>query len=297
MKKALLILLLTAAFAPVSYGQWICAQNNITLDLADTVMSGYVGWHRAITIDTVNYHHNIWQVGKPHKATFASVHPDTISIITDTLYPYAPNDTSVFTLSFPGSSIGGCWIGWLQFYYQLDIDSTSIAKIEFSPDSGTTWVNILDSTVTGIITYDTTLFTIPVWHSWQVNINAFGSPPYNYIGNDSLKFKFTFISGNDTTGKDGWMLSGLSVSYLFESTPTLQSSTTLTLYPNPATTQLTIESPTPINDLSITNPFGQTVYLQTAPASCKSTQIDISTLPSGMYFVKINGEVRKFLKL
>ena len=63
----------------------------------------------------------------------------------------------------------------------------------------------------------------------------------------------------------------------------------LTIFPNPATTSLTIQSPTqPITQITITNLFGQTVYNQPTTANCKSLTVDVSGLPNGMYFVKIN---------
>jgi len=70
----------------------------------------------------------------------------------------------------------------------------------------------------------------------------------------------------------------------------------LTVFPNPATTSLTVLSTNqPITTITITNLFGQTIY-----ASNYNTQtatIDVSNLPFGMYLIKINGsEVRKFVK-
>ena len=68
------------------------------------------------------------------------------------------------------------------------------------------------------------------------------------------------------------------------------------IFPNPATTQLTIQSTNqPIIQLSITNLLGQTIYTQ--QPNITKTQVDISALQPGIYFVKINGtDVRKFVK-
>ena len=67
------------------------------------------------------------------------------------------------------------------------------------------------------------------------------------------------------------------------------------LYPNPTTTFLTISATTDITTLTITNPLGQTVYNQ--QYNSKQVQLDVETLSSGVYFVKVNGsEVRKFVK-
>ena len=77
----------------------------------------------------------------------------------------------------------------------------------------------------------------------------------------------------------------------------------IAIYPNPATTQLTIQFNNPVilsgaeGQVTITNILGQTVYLQTAPANCMLLQVDVSALSAGVYFVKVNGnEVRKLVK-
>jgi len=70
------------------------------------------------------------------------------------------------------------------------------------------------------------------------------------------------------------------------------------MYPNPATTTLTIQSTNePITQVSISNILGQTVYLQAAPANCQLLTVDVSGLAAGVYFVRVNGAaVRKFVK-
>jgi hypothetical protein len=83
------------------------------------------------------------------------------------------------------------------------------------------------------------------------------------------------------------------------------------LYPNPATTQLTISASENITSITITNLLGQTVYSsqfavsgQLPTANCRLQTIDVSALPSGVYFVRVNPSagsgqvsvVRKFLK-
>ena len=71
--------------------------------------------------------------------------------------------------------------------------------------------------------------------------------------------------------------------------------TNVNIFPNPATTQLTINAQNKINDIAIINLLGQTVY--TNQYNSSQIQIDVATLPAGIYCVKINGsEVRKFVK-
>jgi type IX secretion system substrate protein/NHL repeat-containing protein len=83
-------------------------------------------------------------------------------------------------------------------------------------------------------------------------------------------------------------------------TPTLavsavQANAGIRVYPNPASTELNIDAPAPINQVTISNLVGQIVY--TCDYNTSYARIDITNLSSGVYFIKINGsEVRKFVK-
>lgn len=72
----------------------------------------------------------------------------------------------------------------------------------------------------------------------------------------------------------------------------------INVYPNPATTTLTIQSTVePINAVSISNILGQTVYSRQMAVGSLQCTVDLSGMAAGVYFVKINGsEVRKFVK-
>jgi hypothetical protein len=70
---------------------------------------------------------------------------------------------------------------------------------------------------------------------------------------------------------------------------------TFSIFPNPAYDYLTITSTNIITQLTITNPLGQTISSQ--QPHTESTQIDVSNLPAGVYFLRVNNtEVRKFVK-
>jgi hypothetical protein len=75
----------------------------------------------------------------------------------------------------------------------------------------------------------------------------------------------------------------------------------LTLYPNPATNQLTISYasiPQHDNKIEIYNAVGVLLkYIPLPPSKGDSNaEIDISELPKGLYFVKIGNEISKFVK-
>jgi hypothetical protein len=70
-------------------------------------------------------------------------------------------------------------------------------------------------------------------------------------------------------------------------TQVIQPGKTLSLYPNPATTELTISAPEKITGLSITNIVGQEVVRRQYNSS--QVSVDVHNLPAGMYFIRVNG--------
>ena len=77
--------------------------------------------------------------------------------------------------------------------------------------------------------------------------------------------------------------------------PNISKGASLDIYPNPATTSLTITSSTTIGQVIISDLLGQTVY--TSQPNTENVAVNISVLPPGLYFVKVNNtEVRKFVK-
>ncbi len=70
---------------------------------------------------------------------------------------------------------------------------------------------------------------------------------------------------------------------------------TLSIYPNPASSSIIINSAEPITGIAISNLLGQTLINQNN--NSKQVQVDVTDLPAGVYLVKINGtDVRKFIK-
>ncbi len=73
------------------------------------------------------------------------------------------------------------------------------------------------------------------------------------------------------------------------------SQNNIAIYPNPATTELTITSPNKITQLTITNLIGQQVYSH--EYNTETVLVNVAGLPNGIYFIKINGsEVGRFVK-
>jgi len=80
----------------------------------------------------------------------------------------------------------------------------------------------------------------------------------------------------------------------------LQEASTLSLYPNPATSQLTVNNgDTPIETIIIYNVLGKEVLKRT-DVNNSAVELDVADLYSGIYFVKVtsakNVQVKKFVK-
>lgn len=60
---------------------------------------------------------------------------------------------------------------------------------------------------------------------------------------------------------------------------------TFSIYPNPATTNLTIESRTPLAQVWVSDVAGRVVWQETLRSAQSDRNIDVSALPSGIYLV------------
>jgi hypothetical protein len=65
--------------------------------------------------------------------------------------------------------------------------------------------------------------------------------------------------------------------------------------PNPASEMLLIESDKLGNELSIINVMGQTVWFQNTKNNSGKLLIDVSELPDGLYFVRLENTVKPLL--
>ena len=78
-------------------------------------------------------------------------------------------------------------------------------------------------------------------------------------------------------------------------TPMSLNSSGVIIFPNPTTNELTISASDKIANITISNLLGQTTFTQNYNST--QVQVDVSNLPTGIYFIKVNGtEVRKFVK-
>jgi len=278
MKKSTLLSVLIVLIILPSAGraQWVIPTNFINFDAADTL------WRHAITIDTVHYHNNQWQVGRPHKAVFDSAYSPLNAIVTDTIHPYAPNDTSEFILNFPGH-VASWWLALMHFQYKLNIDTNARAYISYSSDSGRTWV-MLNGTFPPGVSYASSLADTAGWQSYNMGFN-----PLILFHNDSVKLKFTLISGNDTTSKAGWMIDNISIDYMFEEVLPVHADPLFTLFPNPTNGDCSIDYYGPLSPdtrMEIVDVLGR--QAAQVPVTGSKTTFSTSGLLPGVYDCRIH---------
>lgn len=222
-----------------------------------------------IEIDTVSYPNNIWQIGKPQKDVFTSADSPLNAIVTDTSDVYPNNDTSIFIINHISTGLLSNNFVNISFMYQVNSDSINdFGMIEFSPDNGMTWVNLLTDT----------LYLKQECYDWK-----FGKPilsgnsngwvymyawvagfedAFNIQPGDTILYRFSFISDSIQTNKDGLMFDSFQFQDIGEGIGNLPVQFVSNVFPNPSSGIIFIEFENSNNDnhmLMIYNSQGQNI--------------------------------------
>lgn len=119
----------------------------------------------------------------------------------------------------------------------------------------------------------------------QAGGNTLSLSNYNFVDNEPARFNYYRLLCVDLDNSS--TLSEIrSASFTFTNN--------VSIFPNPADTYLIIEADDQVNNFSIINALGVTEKSGTINNS--ETQIDLSELPAGQYYLKIGNEVQKFIK-
>jgi len=312
MKKILLLLFLFPFFAnaqsPIIYpgGALSLGNTTFTFSNGDSLVHYIDG---PIRIDTSST--TLWRIGKTIKPVFSN---DTIAvrgIMTDTLNPYPHNANDFFVLKI--NILYNCIV---DFWHKYETDSLHAGGIvEFSGDSGLTWMNVADCPAINSQNFyaltDTLISGQPAF-TGTTNAEQYSRvqflncaalrptstgcfPDLSYSGGIYLRFRF--VSDSTIDSLSGWIIDSIEIEYpgCGEGIDNINTNNSLGFYPNPTSTSLTITSPNKISQITITNLLGQMLF--THEYNTEQVQVDVADLPSGIYFVKINGtDVRKFVK-
>ncbi len=198
-----------------------------------------------ISIDTASNPNNVWQIGQPLKTLFDTAYSGTNAIVTDTLNPYPINDTSSFTLTHV-RSYKPLWGGntfYLNFWYKIDTDSAGdYGMVEMSNDGGMTWIDILTQATNFGAQWIGPLPSLSGQQAgWQYFSLEAGTLSYMGAINDTVLYRFTFISDSIQNNYEGWMIDEISIWDDWEGLSQYPNDY-VSLYPNPSTGLVHLES-------------------------------------------------------
>ena len=266
-----------------------------------------------VTIDTSMA--TLWQIGKTVKPVFSGGTVYNTGIMTDTSHPYPRNANDYFEVGMNEQLPNFI----IDVYHKYQTDSLHAGGIiEFSTDTGATWMNVANcSQIIQLGVYSATdtlrsgeaafmgnsggerLSRLQVVNCW-----AFKTTTTNCIRQDntmtSFYLRFRFVSDSTTDTLSGWMIDSIKMENpgcIPGLVPTINNNEKLAVYPNPALNTLTVSFAGAINSIAISNIWGQAMYNQVCQTSPRQQDVDITALPPGIYFIKVNGtQVRKFVK-
>lgn len=289
--------------ALISYG--ISAQNYYEISFEGTGLYESDTRHELVVEPN-----GLWQVGSPEKTVFTEAYTLPNAIVTDTANSYPTNANSSFLIKHVAD------LGFempnhvlLTGVYRVDSDSLNdYGMIEFSPDNGVTWVDLVDQGQ-----YDAMIHwgnmgiesQVPVltgnsngWKNFSVYFPQLGSV-FSIVTGDTVLFKFSFISDAIENNRDGLMFDSLRI----EDTPPLNVNeqdleTGLTIYPNPASSILTLDYSNVDNGevtIEIYNHLGVKVAELNQNEQWNNT-VDVSHFDNGFYYIVLSDILGNRLK-
>jgi carboxypeptidase T len=194
---------------------------------------------------------------------------------------YANNTNSDFTLN-ESFDLSAATYAYAQFYARWEIENDyDYVQFMASTDNGNTWSPLCGNyTNQGGSFQDTDQ---PLYDNFQSDWVLEAVDLSNYIGFSNVQFKFKLVSDNFVT-EDGFAFDDFK---LFADGQGLSAQeinlNTHPLYPNPAIDFFIFDQSKLMMDIKIYDQFGQLVL---HPAVGEG-RIDVSALPSGMYFVTL----------
>lgn len=250
-----------------------------------------------LLIDTVNNQNNAWEIGQPNKTIFQNSYSAPNAIVTKLDTAYSINDTSSFVLiHIADFGLNDRGTMWINAYYKINSDTlTDYGTIEFSPDNGITWIDLLTDTVYAQQDIYHWTNSKPVfsgnssgWQNFELWItDHFQS--FNITYGDTVLFKFTFISDSIQTFKDGWMIDDIDINDWYEGVSENTSGQgRITIYPNPFSSESVIETDKLLDNATLTvyNKFGQQVK-QLNEIRGQKIILNGNDLPAGLYFIQL----------
>ncbi|MEP7264296.1 MAG: T9SS type A sorting domain-containing protein, partial [Bacteroidota bacterium] len=231
-----------------------------------------------------------WAWGSPAFGATTGAHGGTACWDVNLTSPYN-NTSSTYLVSPAFNYINttlthlSCWINYNTEFggdgciieYSFD-DATWQTLGVFNDPSATNWYN--DAVVGAFLGQ-------PAWsgnsNSWQqitYNTALFDEQPY-------VRLRFSFRSDVNLSG-DGISMDDFSLTGTVGIDNPENKQSTVLVYPNPAGNVLYIKTQgTPSPQITMMNASGQMVLVKKVTSASATTQLDISTLPAGIYLIKV----------
>ena len=170
--------------------------------------------------------------------------------------------------------------------------ATKVVTVNPTPDAGT--INGTDTVCTSLTAMLSDISTGGIWSSTNPaigTISTTGSVSGISVGTVTISYTVTNSCGT---------IAAIKVITVHNCTTGINdlahsAAEGITIFPNPASSSLTVASTQNISVVAIINILGKIVY--SGSYNTNAVLIDVSMLPTGVYFVKVNGsEIRKFVK-
>jgi hypothetical protein len=291
MKKAFTLLLISLNFSLAYSQSW---EEDYYLNFEEPQYFDH------LFIDTVSFPENTWQIGPPQKTLFNSALSVPNAIVTDTINVYPANNTSVFFIKNLGTKGSMYGLEIFDGYYYVQSDSLNdYGLIEFSPDNGTTWIDLINDTVFNLnIDWWTPKPVLTGnsggWVHFEVMLEDIGSA-FNMQFGDTIIYKFTFISDGINENLDGLMYDNFLFWEFIEGISEIRFKPLETsIYPNPSSNNFTIEFKNPHNDSFQLNVYNARSKLMMSNDGIVGTTVKFAkeNLPAGIYFYKLTNSNR-----
>lgn len=250
---------------------------------------------------------SLWQIGTPQKSVFNSAASLPYALLTDTMQPFPADTVSSFYLTFLKRSIGGnsevIALRWLQ---KLDMEKgEDYGKVALSLDGGQTFDEVFrHRAVYNFFGYyyehidtlaDSSLAfsgTDTLWRDIWFCLYADEIP-------DTVLLKFTFSSGSNLNGRDGWMIDNFRAEPTWSHTVReMEGRQQLSVFPNPSHTAMTValkqnSSHRTIRQIQLINAFGQGVHAWDCNGASRT--IDVSGFAAGYYKLRVTTDVKDLI--
>ena len=284
MKK--LLFLIPFLFSQNTFSQCYDAYYCIPFD--DTTCTYHV------SIDTVAYPGNIFQIGNSIKPVLDSTFCGTKVIITDTSNAYPVNNHSEFVITNIATS--GDKFGFKIFsgtYYVQSDSGKDYGLMEISLDNGVTWYDLMDSTYSNnfmwwsskpVLTGHT--YTCKNFEVDLVNLISI----QNFNLGDTILYRFSFLSDSIFDNLSGIAFDNICFSEFIEGISDIHFTPIKSvIFPNPSASNFQIEFENPDKipfELAVYDICGKRVFTRPEVTENKIF-LDCSSYTAGMYVYKL----------